>query len=128
MPDLAVDFKGLATASPGEDIGGKIQITVKNTGGTDSRGFYVDIILRESTGSERVCARERIENITPQKSVRLLFDPKHPVLIPDDVQPGKYRLCAFADSTDVVRESREKNNKVCHVITITRAFATEGAR
>jgi len=118
LPDLVVDFKGLATAYPGEDITGRIEITVKNTGGTDARGFYVDIILKEPAGTEHICSRERIESMPPKKSVRLLFDTKHPVLIPGDIQPGKYQLCVFADPTDAVKESREKNNRVCHSVTI----------
>jgi hypothetical protein len=119
LPDLAVHFKGPATAFAGQDIGGKIQLTVKNIGGTEATGFYVDIILTEPTGTEHICVRERIESVLPKKSVRLLFDKKHPVLIPGKIQPGKNQLCAFADSTDAIRESREKNNKVCQVTTIT---------
>jgi subtilase family serine protease len=118
LADLAVEFKGPSAAYPGEDMTAKIEITVKNTGGSDARGFYVDIILRESTGTEHICARERIGNIIPKKSVHSLFDTKHPVVIPGDIQPGKYQLCAFADPTDTVRESRERNNKVCRPITI----------
>jgi hypothetical protein len=70
LPDLVVEFKGPATAYPGQDLTATIEITVKNTGGSEARGFYVDIILRESTGIEHICARERIESIIPQKSVR----------------------------------------------------------
>ncbi len=118
LPDLTVKFKAPPTFFAGEDIGGKIEVTVKNTGGTDARGFYVDIILIEPNGTEHLCARERIEIISPKKSVRLVFDAKHPVSIPGDVKPGKYQLCVLTDPTDAVRESREKNNRTCSVITL----------
>ncbi len=118
LPDLAVSLKGPPTAFVGEDIGRRIEVTVKNTGGTDARGFYVDIILVEPNRTEHLCARERIENMPPKKSVRLLFDAKHPVPIPGDIKPGEYQLCVLADPTDVVREAREKNNRVCRIITL----------
>ncbi len=118
LADLAVDLKVPPAAFVGEDISGKIEVTVKNVGGTDARGFYVDIILVEPNGTEHLCARERIENMSPKKSVRLLFNPKHPVSVPGDVKPGEYRLCVFADPTSAVRESREKNNRICHALTL----------
>ncbi len=118
LADLTVDLKVPPAAFAGEDIGGKIEVTVKNVGGTDARGFYVDIILVEPNGIEHLCARERIEHMPFKKSVRLIFNAKHPVSIPDDAKPGEYRLCVFADPTNAVRESREKNNKICHALTL----------
>lgn len=39
-------------------------------------------------------------------------------MIPPDIPPGNYELCAVVDPTNAVRESNEGNNRVCHKIRI----------
>ena len=118
LPDLTVDFKGPPTAYPGEDITAKVQISLKNIGGTEARSFYVDIILREPTGKGHTCIRERVESVTPRKPVRSFLGKNKSILVPNDLPPGQYQLCAVVDPTDDVRESREKNNTLCHPFTL----------
>jgi subtilase family serine protease len=117
--DLTVSFKGPSTASQGEDISGKIKISVKNNGGLEARNFNVDIILKDSTGTEYMCGRGFIASLRSGQSVSSASAMALPCSIPRDIRPGEYQLCAIADSTNVVRESRDDNNSVCQGIEIT---------
>jgi subtilase family serine protease len=118
--DLTVSFKGPSTASQGEDISGKIKISVKNRGGLEARNFHVDVILKESTGTEYMCGRGFIASLRSGQSISSASAMALPCSIPRDIRPGEYRLCAIADSTNVVPEgANEGNNSVCQRIIIT---------
>jgi len=118
--DLTISFKGPSTASQGEDISGKIKISVKNRGGLEAKNFHVDIILKESTGTEYMCGRGFIASLRPGQSISSASAMALPCSIPRDIRPGEYQLCAIADSTNVVPEgANEGNNSVCQRITIT---------
>jgi subtilase family serine protease len=117
--DLTISFKGPSTASQGEVISGKIKISVKNNGGLEARNFHVDIVLKESTGTEHMCGRGYIASLRAGQSISSASAMALPCSIPGGIRPGGYQLCAIADSTNVVRESREDNNRVCQGIEIT---------
>ncbi len=117
--DLTVSFKGPSSALRGEVISEKIKITVKNKGGLEAKNFHVDIILRESTGTEYMCGRGFIASLRPGQSITSASAMALPSSIPRDIMPGTYQLCAVVDSTNVVRESNEDNNRVCQGIEIT---------
>ena len=117
--DLTISLKGPSTASQGEDISGKIKISVKNRGGLEAKNFHVDIILKESTGTEYMCGRGFIASLRPGQSISSASAMALPCSIPRDIRPGEYQLCAIADSTNVVPEgANEGNNSVCQRITI----------
>jgi hypothetical protein len=122
LADLVVSFKAPATAYQGEVIAEKIKITVRNKGGLEAKNFHVDIILKEISKklltTEHMCGRGYIMSLKPGKSISTPSAMQLPVSIPGDIQPGKYQLCAVVDSTHVVRESSERNNRVCQNITI----------
>jgi len=118
LPDLVVSFKGPSTAYQGEVIAEKIKITVRNKGGMEAKNFHVDIILREPPTTEHMCGRGYIVSLKPGKSISTPSAMQLPVSIPRDIRPGNYELCAVVDSTGVVRESNEGNNRVCQRITI----------
>jgi hypothetical protein len=124
--DLTIGFKGPSTASQGEDISGKIKISVKNRGGLEAKNFHVDIILKGWAGptpppaTEHMCGRGFIMSLKPGQSISTASAMQLPATIPPGIPPGNYELCAIADSTDVVPEgANEGNNTVCQRITIT---------
>jgi len=119
LADLTVSFKEPTTAAQGEDITDKVKISVKNRGGLVARNFHVDIILKESATIEHMCGRGFIASLRPGQSISSARAMALPVSIPGGIRPGNYQICAIADSTAVVTESNETNNRVCHRITIT---------
>jgi len=119
LADLTVSFKGPTTAAQGEIITDKIKISVKNKGGLVARNFHVDIILKESETVEYMCGRGYIASLRPGQAISSASAMALPVSIPRDIRPGNYGICAIADSTGVVAESNEGNNRVCQRITIT---------
>jgi len=120
-PDLTVSFKGPSSAKQGESLSGKYKIVVKNIGLTEARNFYVDIKLVGWAGSEpppskeHLCGRGFVAIVKPTETgVISGLSPS----IPPDIPPGNYQLCAVVDSTEIVDESDENNNRVCQSITI----------
>ena len=135
--DLIVKIKGPAEAMPGEDIGEKIKVAVKNVGqstalGTeDSRnGYMIDLVLsrdanvsvKPATYSERF--REdamvrggrisRTKTLAPGESTHYRVG----AVIPADTPAGNYCLGIIVDSFNRVRESNEENNVKCASIQI----------
>jgi subtilase family serine protease len=117
-PDLTVSFKGPTSAAQGENISTKVKISVKNKGNAEARNFHVDVILRESPTVEHMCGRGFIARLRPNESISSPSAMALPISIPGDIRSGNYEICAIADSTGVVIESNEGNNKVCHRIAI----------
>ncbi len=120
-PDLTVSFKGPSSAKQGESLSGKYKIVVKNIGLKEARNFYVDIKLFGWAGSqptpatEHLCGRGFVAIAKPSGTG--IISGLSPT-IPPDIPPGSYKLCAVVDSTEIVDESDENNNKVCQPITI----------
>jgi len=119
LADLTVSFKGPTTASQGEVITDRVKISVKNRGGLVARNFHLDIVLKETATVEYMCGRGLIASLRPGQSISSARAMALPVSIPEGIRPGNYEICAIADSTAVVTESNETNNRVCHRITIT---------
>lgn len=120
-PDLTLSFKGPSSVKQGESLAGKYKITLKNKGSKEARNFYVDIKLIGWAGSEpppsreHLCGRGFVSIIQPNgTAVPSGLTPS----IPPDIPPGNYQLCGIVDSTEIVDESDENNNKVCQPITI----------
>ncbi len=120
-PDLTVSFKGPSSAKQGESLSGKYKIVVKNVGLKEARNFFVDIKLIGGAGSqpapanEHLCGRGFVAIVQPSGTG--VISGLSPT-IPPDIPPGNYKLCAVVDSTELVDESDENNNKVCQPITI----------
>jgi len=117
-PDLTSVFKGPSSATQGENITAKVKAYVKNRGTAEARNFYVDIVLRETSGTDHRLGRASISSLAAGRSATLNFGT---ILIPSDVPPGNYHLCVIADSTDVVVEgtTNEGNNTFCQRIMIS---------
>jgi len=121
MPDLIVKFQGPSSAYQSENLSGKYKLLVSNIGDLESKNFYLDIVLygwagREPAPSkEHICGRGFISSSNPGEDVQPAgLMPS----IPPDLPPGEYDICAFVDSTDLIKESKEDNNKSCHSIKI----------
>ncbi len=116
-PDLTAAFKGPSSATQGENITVKVKAYVRNRGTAEARNFYVDIVLRESTGTDHRLGRTSISSLAAGRSATLNFGT---IAIPSDIPPGNYHLCVIADSTNVVVEgtTNEENNTFCQRITV----------
>lgn len=136
LPDITITLKkGLSrvmpTASrgmgkalvPGETIGKRVKIVVKNIGKRRTGRFFVDLVLSSDMNvpvkpavyspvyQEDVLllgGRVNVDNLAPG-AVKTLSLPEQSK-IPDKIKPGTYYLAAVADTENVVRESNEANN------------------
>lgn len=136
-PDLIVKVRGPAEAMPGEDIGERVTIGVKNRGqrnavGTEQskNGYMIDLVLsrgrnlevRPATYAEQfrdgVMLRggrvSRTNTLGPDETARYRVG----AVIPRDTPPGTYCLGAIVDPFDRVQESNEENNVACGKIQI----------
>ena len=114
-PDLVVErFQApeIFTIKPGEkkaDI--KIILRVKNAGTVATRDFYVDAKFISYPGGKIVHSfRTHIPALVPGEVFTF------PVFV--RLAKGNYRVCVFIDSTDIVAESNEGNNKACRTFSV----------
>jgi hypothetical protein len=138
-PDLTVDLVAPATAAPGEDIGNRIRLIVKNVGaapahGTQAHaaGYMVDLTLGRdpvvpagfrtysANFAEDVLLKggrvSRTEDLAPAAFHEYAVGAG----IPADTPPGAYFLCATVDPGNAVAESKEANNTTCRPIRIAK--------
>lgn len=139
-PDLTVDLVGVpAAAAPGEDIGARIRVMVKNVGtapanGTQAHpaGYMVDLTLGRdqlvpagfrafsATFAEDALLKGGRVSRTVDLAPRAFHEYAAGAGIPADTPPGNYFLCAVVDPGNAVAESNEANNKTCRPIRIAR--------
>ncbi len=133
--DLSGSLRCLSDASPGEELGDRIAVTLKNTDGglsEDAEDFFVDLVLSSdeiipaqlATYSPNFTddvllqgGREYVDRLGPGASLDLPLYGKN--TIPADTPPGDYYLGAVIDPEQTVAERNEDNNvllcpvKVC---------------
>jgi len=105
---------GLRSVTLNAGTGIMVEDTVKNLGG-DTRRFSVGYYLHGNTDVASTSTRN-ISSLTAGASNSW---PGTNVVIPSDTPSGGYRLCATADSANVVDESDETNNGKCTGTWIT---------
>jgi hypothetical protein len=136
-PDLMIDLASPATAAPGEDIGPRTHLVVKNVGQAPAHGtlnhpagYMVDLTLGRDpvvpagfrTYSPHFAEDVLLKGGRVSRTVDL--GPRafqaYPVGagIPADTPPGDYFLCATVDPGGAVAESNEANNTTCRRLTI----------
>jgi hypothetical protein len=140
-PDLVVQLAGPAAARPGEDIGEHIRLTVANAGtapawGTRDHpsGFMVDLTLGRdallAVGFKAYSPHYAEDVLLEGGRVSKTTDLAHAAarryaivaVIPADVPPGRYHLCAYVDPGNSVAEANERNNSACAALRIVPAL------
>lgn len=138
LPDLRVFLEGPSRAAPGEDIGDRLELVVRNLGGAPApgtveasqAGYMVDIVLtRNSAPAPRLAVYSpqfrdgallrggrvsRTRTLGPGEQATY----RAGALIPPDTPPGEYCLGAVVDAGARVSESDEDNNTACHRLRI----------
>lgn len=110
-PDLTIKLSGPPTARAGERI--SLPIVVTNIGTADAPGGYKTSI----TVTPSITGDIHEPAIGPHiGSGGISISLMGGVTIPN---PGIYEICATVDSTNIVSEMREDNNRSCIKITIT---------
>jgi len=138
LPDLVARLAAPESARPGDDIGPRIHLAVKNVGGAPASGtrdhtagYMVDLTLGRDEilpVGFKAYSPHYSENVLLQggrvsKTVDIApaVTQRYPVGagIPADVAPGLYFLCAYVDPGNAVPESNERNNVTCASLRIT---------
>ncbi|WP_061219278.1 CARDB domain protein [Leptospira weilii] len=139
-PDLMVYvyFGGSRQMKPGEDISRKISLQVANFGSAfaagnrlGSEGYIVDLILSKDKvlpegyapyssdfQEDVLLGGGRISNTPNLVPGALVFVGEGPNIIPKNVPPGDYFVCARVDVGSKITESDENNNTNCFPISI----------
>lgn len=134
--DLAIGFEAPENASAGQDIGASLTLNVINLGdqmaqGTRSsnEGYMIDIFITRGampTGYARydehyfdgvLLRGGRVSNtddLAPRQRTRY----RTSAILPADIPPGRYRLCARVDPADKIPEAREDNNTRCQNLSV----------
>ncbi|EMJ93912.1 CARDB domain-containing protein [Leptospira alstonii] len=141
LPDLMVYLitgGRKVEVKPGEDVSQKLKAQVANFGGilaNGSRpaqeGYMVDLILSQDSvvpegyapyfpdfKEDVLLGGGRISNTPDLLPGTLAYVSEGSNIIPKNVPPGDYNLCARVDAGSKVAESNEQNNTVCVPITV----------
>jgi hypothetical protein len=122
-PDVAVGpgFVLPRTAYPGDDIGGSVNLTVRNIGSKDADkrsqvGWYLstdqDITIADGL---LVGGRDSVDEVPVGETVVVEVGKN---IIPDNTNPGLYYLGVIVDEQDVIEELNESNNIASALIRI----------
>ncbi|MCK5221044.1 MAG: hypothetical protein KAR14_05640, partial [Candidatus Aminicenantes bacterium] len=123
FPNLSVELSYPVNIAPGEVIGDKVIITIKNTGSAPSGEVSLDMIISKNfqiplkkysleEGPEGVRLLEygtlKVENIDPGGEIELKPDSK--LRLPETLENGRYYLGAVIDPEQKLTESAEDDN------------------
>jgi subtilase family serine protease len=113
-PDVIIEsFSAPAAITQSEMISHKINIVVKNIGGSEARDFIVAVILKGTVVNPgwptqyHVLGSGTIANLKAGQSMPVTLQS---FSIGTIVPPKKYELCVIADESKKVNESNERNN------------------
>lgn len=123
FPNLSVELSYPVNTAPGEILGEKVTITVKNNGTAPSGEVTLDMILSKnfqiplkkyslSEGPEGVRLLEhgtlKVKGIDPGGEIELKPDIK--LQLPEILETGRYYLGAVIDPEEEIAESSEEDN------------------
>lgn len=132
FPELAVNMKYPVSVAPGDPVGSKISVEVRNTGTKSTGSFNVEMVLSsdnvipvkpanvsETFGEDMLLkdGRKTIESLKPGESVTLTFADS--MTIPENTTPGRYYLGAIVDTENKIPEPDEKNNAMIQFMMIS---------
>lgn len=112
-PDLVIEkfqIPETITVKKGEYADIKISLTIKNAGGANAGVSYADVQFTPTSPGRAVRYRKSIPVLNAGKIYTLNFYIR--------ITPRNYRVCAIIDSTNVIIESNEGNNKKCRSLVI----------
>ncbi|WP_153045456.1 hypothetical protein [Marinobacter salexigens] len=134
--DLMIGLEAPGNANAGEDISASLTLNVINRGdriaqGTrsSSNGYMIDIFITRNsmpTGYARydehyfdgvLLKGGRVSNtddLPPRQRAHYVSS----AILPTDIPPGRYQLCARIDPGDKIREESEDNNTHCQSLSI----------
>ena len=133
-PDFIIDLSGISSALPGEDIGTRLIEKVANIGTANSDLDYVqiDIVIStdtivpsgyaipSSTFREDALVlggRDQAKNGLSAGSSYIL-PANDSEILPVDLYPGRFYLCATVDPGNLIAELNESNNTSCIPVDI----------
>jgi len=123
VPDLIVELTYPVNASPGEILGGKVLVTIKNIGTSASSEVPLDIVLAKKfqiplkkyapeEGTDEVRLIEKgslsVPALEPGKEIELKPDPG--LKIPEVLENGRYYLGAVLDPGGTMEDGSLENN------------------
>jgi hypothetical protein len=130
--DLTGDLEYPIEVSPGDDLGGRVKITIRNNGTGPVGEFNVELVLssdtqvpaKPGTFSDTFAedmllqgGRQKIEALKPGESI--VLNPEGPLKIPADTPPGRFYLGVVIDTENKIEENSEENNIVTKFIMIS---------
>lgn len=114
QPDLIIEsFSAPATATQSEMISQKINVVVKNIGGSEAKDFTIAIILKGTVLNPsfptiyHVLGSGQVAGLKAGQSAAVTMQNFSAGTI---VPPKQYEICAIADESKKVNESDENNN------------------
>lgn len=138
LPDLVVTLNGITEIKSGDDVSQKLKVQITNVGSTiangsrpNREGYMVDLILSKDTvvpegyapyysdyKEDVLLGGGRISNTPDLLAGTQVYVSEGSNVIPKNVPPGNYYLCARVDVGSKVAESNEKNNTSCIPVTV----------
>jgi hypothetical protein len=123
QPDLIIEsFSAPAAATQNEIISQKINVVVKNIGGSEAKDFIIAIILKGTVVNPgwqtqyHVLGSGTVASLKAGQSATVTLQSFSVGAI---VPPKQYEICAIADEGKQVNESNENNNwSTCQLIDI----------
>lgn len=130
--DLTAALEYPIEVSPGDEMGGRVTITIENKGTNPAGEFTVELVLssddkipmQTGTYSDTFVedmllqgGRQKVESLNPGESKSLKLE--GPLKIPADTPPGRFYLGVVVDTENKVEETAEDNNVFSKFIMIS---------
>ena len=130
--DLTAEMTYPIKVVPGEELGKRVSIKVKNKGTDAAKDFNVELVLSSDTQiplkpasysenfSEDILfkdGRKKVELLNPAEDITLNFDGS--IKIPADTPPGRYYLGVVIDPESKIEELDKENNIFTRFIIIS---------
>jgi hypothetical protein len=123
LPDLAVQLNYPVNATPGQDLGPELSVSLENKGTVAAENIQLEVVLSSDDQIPRRSApesvnfsedallqngRQTVPLLEPGQQLTLRFPGG--LKLPEDTPPGKHFLAVVADPGDRIGELGEDNN------------------